>query len=316
VWELDLNAAAQAQTFVRVHGYDTRRVTPTALVDPRQAIPNTALSWHASPDIRVRPVQGSKPPSPTGLPWNGNSPDAYALWVFQTAIRTKAQGRACKANGIWTPMFDTILRTLTGGHRVTQAIWSANVGTGASFPNAYATPWDGASPTEADLLELIRDLAPPAASTASIGVRPVHVNIDVLVHHRHLTPVPAAQVQVTLLRRDVSGTNSAQWAIIAGGFASTVQTFLRSGGAPPALGDGWTFADSGSPVRQVSGDVDARLPRATTFNVDFSALHKPARVLLLAVVHSQVDPVTLPNQSLQSLVLGTRFVALRSLEIV
>jgi hypothetical protein len=317
VWELDLNAPAQAQTFVRVHAYDTRRVTPTALIDPRQALPNTALSWHASPDVRVRPVQGSKPPNPTGLTWNGNSPDPYALWVFQTAIRTKPKGRACKANGIWTPAFDTILRTVTGGRRVTQAIWNANVGSGASFPNAYATPWDGASPSEADLLELIRDLSPPAASTASIGVRPVHVNVDVLVHHRHLTPVPAAKVQVTLLRRDVSGTSSAQWTVIAGGFAAAVQTFLRNGGAAPALPDGWTFADAGSPVRQVSGDVDARLPRAATFNVDFSTLHKPARVLLLAVVHTQVvDPVTLPNQSLQSLVLGTRFVALRSVEIV
>jgi hypothetical protein len=213
-------------------------------------------------------------------------------------------------------MFDTILRNLTGGNRVTQAIWNANVGSGASFPNAYATPWDGASPTEADLLELIQDLAPPVASTASIGVRPVHVNVDVLVHHRHLAPVPAAQVQVTLLRRDVSGTDSPQWAAIAGGFTAAVQTFLRNGGAAPALPDGWTFADTASPRRQVSGDVDARIPRAATFNVDLSTLKKPARVLLLAVVHSQVDPVTLPNQSLQSLVLGTRFVALRSLEIV
>jgi hypothetical protein len=316
VWDLDLNAPAQAQTFVRTHPYDTRRVTPTALVDPRQLVPNTALSWHASPDIRVRPVQGSKPPNPIGLPWNGNSPDAYGLWVFQTAIHTKPQGRACKANGQWTPMFDAILQTMTGGHRVTRAIWNANVGSGAAFPNAYAKPWDGALPTEADLLELIQDLSPPVTSTASIGMRPVHVNVDVLVHHRHLTPVPAAQVQVALLRRDVSGTNSAAWTAIAGGFTAAVQTYLRNGGAPPVLPDGWTFADVASPVRQVSGDVDARLPRAATFNVDFSALHKPARVLLLAVVHSQVDPVTLPSLSLQALVLGTRFVALRSVEIV
>ena len=95
-----------------------------------------------------------------------------------------------------------------------------------------------------------------------------------------------------------------------------VQSFLRSGGAAPVLPDGWTFAEVAAPVRTPAADVDARLPRAVTFNVDFSALHKPARVLLLAVVHSDVDPVTLPNQSLQALVLGTRFVALRSIEIV
>jgi hypothetical protein len=213
-------------------------------------------------------------------------------------------------------MFDTILRAITGGNRVTQAIWNATVGSGASFPNAYATPWDGAAPTESDLLECIQDLAAPAASTASIGVRPVQVNVDVLVHHRHLTPVAANNVQITLLRRDVTGTNSPSWTVIAGGFTAAVQTFLRAGGAPPALPDSWTFADATTPVRPASGDVDARLPRSATFTVDFRGLHAQARVLLLAVVHSTVDPVTLPNQSLQTLVLGTRFVALRSIEIV
>jgi hypothetical protein len=315
VWELDLTGPAHAQTFLRVHANDTRRVTPTGLIDPRQALPNTALSWHASPDLRVRPAQGSKPPNPIGLPWKSNSADAYGLWVLQTAIRS-SQGSVCKANGLWTPMFDALLRKMTGANTVTRALWNTNVGSGAAFPNAYAKPWDGDSPTEADLLELIRDLSASAASTASIGVRPVQLNVDVLVHHRHLTPVPSAQVKVTLLRRDVSGTTAPAWASLSGAFAAVVQTFLQSGGAAPALPDGWTFADSGSPVRQPAGDVDARLPRAATFNVDCSALSKPARLLLLAIVHSQVDPVTLPNATLQGLVLGSRFVALRSVEIV
>ena len=316
VWELSLTGPGTAQTFVRVHAYDNRRVVPAVLTDPRRAVPNTSMSWHASPDIRVRPVRGSRPPNPQHLPWAGNSPDAYGLWVFQTGLRTRPQGRSCKANGQWTPMFDTILRAITGGNRVTQAIWNATVGSGASFPNAYATPWDGAAPTESDLLECIQDLAAPAASTASIGVRPVQVNVDVLVHHRHLTPVAANNVQITLLRRDVTGTDSSSWTAIAGGFTAAVQTFLRNGGAPPALPDSWAFADATTPVRPASGDVDARLPRSATFTVDFRGLHAQARVLLLAVVHSTVDPVTLPNQSLQSLVLGTRFVALRSIEIV
>jgi hypothetical protein len=318
VWDLDLAAAGAARTFVRVHAYDNRRTAVVSLTDPLRAAPNTSLSWHASPDVRVRPVQGSKPPNPRNLPWNGNSPDAYGLWVFQTAIRTRPQGRTCKANGQWTPMFDAILRRLTGSNRVTQAIWNANVGSGASFPNAYATPWDSTSPSEADLLELIQDLTPPVASTASIGVRPRIVNVDVLVHHRHLTPAIANTVKVTLLRRDVSGTNSAQWATIAGGFTTQLQAFLINGGATPVLPDGWTFADmdAGHVVRNPAGDVDARLPRAATFTVDLHSLAAGNRVLLLAVVNSGADPVQLPNVNLQTLVLGTRFVGLRSLEIV
>jgi hypothetical protein len=144
------------------------------------------------------------------------------------------------------------------------------------------------------------------------------VNVDVLVHHRHLTPAIANTVKVTLLRRDVSGTNSAQWATIAGGFTTQLQAFLINGGATPVLPDGWTFADmdAGHVVRNPAGDVDARLPRAATFTVDLHSLAAGNRVLLLAVVNSGADPVQLPNVNLQTLVLGTRFVGLRSLEIV
>ena len=310
-----------AQTFVRVHQWDTRRSVTTGLTDPTQAVPNTALSWHASPDVRVRPRRGSKPRNPVGLPWTGASPDAYGLWVFQTALhgRTVAgsQDQLVKPDGQWTPLFDARLRAANGGsNRITLALWRSIVGNGASFPNAYADPWAGATPTEADLAELIVDLPPAGASPASMGIRPVAAKVDVLVHHRHLKPEPAANVKVTLLRREVTGTAAAAWAALAGTWAAPVQTFLHNGGAAPALPAGWTFADTATPVRSPAADVDARLPRAVTFDTDFTGQAAGKRFLLVAVVHSVTDPAVLPGSALQALVLGTRFAALRSVEIV
>lgn len=318
IWEVDLAAPGTARTFVRAHAYDSRRVVPTALTDPARPVPNSALSWHASPDVRVRPRQGSRPPNPHGLPWTRNANDAYGLWVFQTALRTQARFRLCPATGRWSTLFDGCVRDLTGTNRITLATWNTIVGTGASFPNAYADPWTGAAPTEADLFELIVDLPAPAGSDASIGIRPVHAKVDVLVHHRHLRPVPAASVKITLLRRDVAHTNAAAWAALVGDWTADVQAFLRAGGGggAPALPAGWSFADAAHPIRDASGPVDARLPRAATFDADLHALAPGTRVLLVAIVHSAVDQVTLPNQTLRTLTLGTRFVSVRSLEIV
>ena len=321
VWEVDLNGPGTARTYVRVHPWDTRRSVTTGLTDPTKAVPNTALSWHASPDVRVRPRRASKPPNPVGLPWNGASGDKYGLWVFQTALhgRTVAgsQDQLIKPDGQWTPMFDTRLRAANANsNRITLAVWKSIVGSGSSFPNAYADPWAGATPTEADLAELIVDLPAAGASPASMGIRPVAAKVDVLVHHRHLRPEPAANVKVTLLRREVTGTAAAAWAALAGTWAAPVQTFLTTGGAAPALPAGWIFADAANPVRSPAGDVDARLPRAVTFDTDFTGLAAGKRFLLVAVVHSVIDPVALPGSALQALVLGTRFAAVRSVEIV
>jgi hypothetical protein len=316
VWEVDLVSPAAPQTFVRVHTYDTRRHATVTLTDPAQAVPNTALSWHASPDVRVRPARGSRPPKPTGLPWVGNSPDAYALWVFQTALHGRPD-LLCRPTSQWTPLFDARLRAATGGsNRITRTLWNTIVGSGSSFPNAYADPWDGAQPTEADLLELITDLPLPVGSAGSMAIRRVRARVDVLVHHRHLTPVNAADVKVTLTMRKVTGTQPLAWSVLAGGWAAPVQTFLRTGGAAPALPDGWTFADAATPVRSPSASIDARLPRSVTFEVDLRGFDAGDRILLVAVVHSTPDPVTLPNQTLETLVRTTRFAAVRSVEIV
>ena len=320
IWEVDLaQPNLGARTQIRVHAFDTRRQTPTPLTDPKQPLPNALLSWHASPDVRVRPRRGSRPPAPAAaFPWVGASPDRYGLWVFQTALHARGAGDPLvKPDGLWTPLFDARLRAANANsNRITQTVWNAIVGSGAAFPNAYADPWNGASPFEADLHELIVDRTKPVASPASMAIGRVQARVDVQVHHRHSDPVPANQVRVTLLRRDVSGTADAAWAALPSAWTSPVQALLRNGGALPALADGWTFADTAQAVRSPDGPVDARLSRVVTFDVDFTVPAATTRVLLVAVVHSDVDRATLAAGTLQSVVLGQRFVALRSVEIV
>src|SRR6185295_10229087 len=320
VWEVDLALPALgARTLLRVHAWDTRRQNPTPLSDPKQPLPNALLSWHASPDVRVRPRRGSKPPVPTAaFPWVGASPDAYGLWVFQTALHVRGTGDPLvKPDGKWTPLFDARLRAANANsNRITQAVWNTIVGSGAAFPNAYGEPWNGSEPSEADLFELIVDRPPPGGSPVSLAIGRVHAKVDVQVHHRSGVAADANQVKVTLLRRDVTGTADPAWAALAAAWTGPVQTLLRGGGANPALADGWTFADTGTAVRSPNGPVDARLSRTVTFDVDFSATAAAARVLLVAVVHSDADPVTLAGATLQAVVLGNRFVALRSVEVV
>ena len=53
-----------------------------------------------------------------------------------------------------------------------------------------------------------------------------------------------------------------------------------------------------------------------TFDTDFTGQTAGKRFLLVAVVHSVIDPSVLPGSALQALVLGTRFAAVRSVEIV
>lgn len=78
--------------------------------------------WHASPDIRVRPVPHSTPPPvPVGtpgapFPWSaaGNPvaipADPFALWALQTALH--ALDERVVPNGIWSPTFSRLLAAI------------------------------------------------------------------------------------------------------------------------------------------------------------------------------------------------------------
>ena len=339
VWEVDLaQPSLQARSFVRVHDFDTRRSNPTPLTDPRSAVPNSALSWHASPDLRVRPRRGSRLPAATvkpttTAPWVGNTPDAYGLWVFQTALHARGAGDPLvKPDGVWTPVFEARLRAANGNsNRLTRAFWNSVVGSGGSFPDAYADPWNGSVPSEADLYELIVDLPKPGGSPASIAIGRVNARVDVQVHHRHSDTLPADQVRVTLLARDISGTDAddSAWAALPCAWTGPVQVALRAGGALPAFGslpalaDGWRFADSTQPVRNPSGPLDPRLSRVVSFDVDLGAMlgppqvpAVPRRLMLVAVIHTQADPVDMTGGNLRPVVLANRWVTARSLEVV
>ncbi|MGL6109345.1 MAG: hypothetical protein ACRC2B_04515, partial [Rubrivivax sp.] len=327
VWEVDLTApAAPVRTFVRVHAWDTRRVAPTALRDPTKAAaaPDALLSFAASPDIRLHPRQGSTPPAfqRISAAFPTLRPDAYLHWVFQTALH--ATDPLVRPTGVRTPQFESRLRAANANStRITRTVWNTVVGTAAASPHAFARPWNATTPSEADLFELIvdRPLAPlhPCAQLMAAQRCQVHVQ----VHHRHTTAVPAAQVRVTLLRRAVTGVANIGAALpVPVLWATAVQAAVRAAATPaplPILGDGWAFADEAAAqaVRSPAADVDVRQSRAATFDVDLRGLATGDRVMLVAVVHTDADPATLlpAPANLQALVLGSRFVSARCIEI-
>jgi len=59
-------------------------------------------------------------------------------------------------------------------------------------------------------------------------------------------------------------------------------------------------------VRSPSGPLDARLSRTVTFDLNFSATVAAVRVLLVAVVPSDANPMTLAGATLQAVELGSR----------
>ena len=330
VWEVDLtDPLAKGRSFVRVHAYDMRRESPVALADPKRALPNTGLLWHASPDVRVRPQRAAPPPNPRNLPWSAASSDPYGLWVFQTALHARGAGDPLvKADGQWTKVFEARLFAATASRRVTQAVWNNVVGSGGLFPDAYARPWNNGTPTEADLFELIVDRKVANTSPASMGIGRVLCHVDVQVHHRFADEAPANDLRVALLMQDVGTTNAtaaaaaaaaAAWSALPCAWAAGVQAWLRAGVGPaPALIDNWSFADlPGNEMRPVAAVVDARRSRTVSFDIDLTPVARGRRVLLVAVIHSSADPVTLPvGQTLETLVRSCRFVAARSLEIL
>jgi len=327
VWEVDLGTppGPTRRTHLRVHPSDSRRAATTSRAIP---IVNGLNTWrlHASPDVRIRqaPLEPGEnaPPPPASLSWKGNTNDRFMLWVFQTALHSLDP--LCRPDGNWSAQFAARLtlynnNPVTGAHegnQITAPRWTDVV----TPANVFADPWDGNEPSEADLLELI--VEPIQSSDLTVGppaislVPPRKINVDVLVHCRDSRPVAAGDVRVALLRRQLADQAIEPVIPIAAEWKDKLVQ-LMGGGVPAAFPDGWELADPFR-TRQPGSDVDARTPRAVTFNVNFTNTQPHTRWLLLAVVHSVPDPVTvasLVGDNLTDLVLNSHQVAGRVLEV-
>jgi len=286
-----------------------------------------AWPWHASPDIRIRPapLSGAEPapqvpPALAAAAWVGAAPagNRFQLWTFQTALHKIDP--LCRPTGNWTNQFAARLPALIGGGAsVTAAKWTAVVINNRA--NVFADPWDGREPTEADLFELVVErgqLPDPLFGPPEISiVQPRLHRVDVLVHYRDLRPVAANQVKVILLRRDLP-QNGALYPAIAISADWKDKVVQMMGGAPVTLPDTWRNADTVFTNQSPLSDIDARLPRSVTFNVDFTGGAPLTRIMLMAIVHSVPDPlsaVTLVGGTLLDLILRSHQVAARVVEI-
>jgi hypothetical protein len=342
VWEVDLSTPAgpTRRTYLRVHANDARRSASTPLTNPMRIGP-TDWPWYASPDIRIRPARLNAgepvPPPPSSLStpaaaWNGSAPDPHWLWVFQTALHKIDP--LVRANGQWTDLFRArlIANDAVKGNKIDAARWTAIV----TRANVFTAPWDdrgaGAGvapepqPTEADLLELVVENPTTAGSTLGEGPPAISIvakrryKLDIMVHYRDLRSLPATDVRVALFRR-LLPANIADWPTIA--IDATLKTRIEQlmSGSPPgtwALPAPWVVADASARTKQLAAPVEARTPRAVTFETTFAGTTVGQHFLLLAVVHSTPDPVsvaTLTGANLKDLIQTCHHVAARVVRI-
>ena len=321
VWEVDLTGVEPSRTYVRVHARDDRRVFPTPMANPRRSPTATAEPAFASPDIVIRP-RWPRAAAPTwqlgtGFMTNTSAP-AYQLWTFQTAFRWLYPSIA--ADGRWSDQLGDLIELhrsipangLTAGRSVTRAVWNQVLGSVrldaagavsavAGDPLAvYRAPWQStASPnavaTEVDLIELV-----PASGTNGnvINVFREPNTVEVLIHHRDTRPLAANDAWVLLLWRSgpsASTLTALDPAALPAFVAAAVTTVAPN--PLPATPAGWTLqaGAAGAAVHRLSTPLDARIPRAVSIDVDFSAVPAYHRVLMLAVVGSSIDTLgTLP----------------------
>ena len=298
------------------------------------------------------PVAGAPPQiaAPATLPWLVEPADRFWLWSLQTAIRALPAALAPDAahvipDGRWTGWWIERLRRIRtslglanvlpqGQATVDAALWN-DPRVQAGF---WATPWSG-TPGEVDLAERVLGMATPrpgsvtgaAVRVASVSALRRRYKVDVCVHHRGLTPADGAQVAVTLLRMALPGA-AAQWATRAApptaGLAAALDALPADtesvpapnrlpGYVPPAP---WSFADTARPARRPRTTTSAGQASVVTFDIDFRAdlAGGPdfGDVLLLALVHRQSEPVTLPAGGIRAAVLGSSHAAARSVRVL
>jgi hypothetical protein len=144
------------------------------------------------------------------------------------------------------------------------------------------------------------------------GLHAERYRVDVLVHHRHLRPLPPDAVQVMLLARRLF-TNEGDGATLPIDPAWKAAVVGSLGPTPPRLPIFWRLVGIGRPDQP----VDARMPRSVDFDLDLTN-ELTGRFVLVGVVSSATDPLTvaeLPGTTLRGVVLASHHVAARGIEI-
>jgi hypothetical protein len=150
--------------------------------------------------------------------------------------------------------------------------------TGLLFPSP--------GPSEADLFQHVQpaEVGEHAAEHFEAASFKVHV----LVHHRWFEAARPAQVLVVLLRHEmVEGSD----AVPLNGLWAVLRAIPPGGPMAGALPAGWVQA-GGTLLASPGAEVETRLPRAVTFNVNVGGVLSGTRLCFLAVVISQTDPLT------------------------
>jgi hypothetical protein len=332
VWEVDLLDPCDEQTYLRVHALDSRRPATTSLANP--AIGPPSFAPFLSPDILIRPAPpvNSEPapePRPDFFPIDENHHNpSFELWTFQTAFRQLEP--ACRPTGSWSDTFKTLLVDYKQSHglgalpRIDWPTWKNAV----TQTRVYAPPWAGATPTEADFMQLVMDehnvvqRVQPATLPAKYTTR--RLKVDVLVHQRGLAPVKAADVSVLLLMRELPHTwpMVPPWPVLAidADWKQSTVLALASGGSPEAgWTDGWEPGDPTLVRHPPHGaDLSAATPQAVTFDLALPTAMPKGNVMLLAVCSSPTATLVeerLPGDNLRDLVAQSKHVAAHVLEL-
>jgi len=366
-WECQLDTDLAEVTYLRVHPYDTHRSSPTGTADPlpppqgadrewhldwadvrarsfRDAAGRPTASpdgtqpgnftWHASPDIRVRPAPGSAShPVPATLPWTHRPANKYDLWALQTALH--AVDSLFVPDGRWTATFARRLRQFRHDHGLSNMavvdaeLWGNNLVT-AGF---WADPWASRSPTEADMVERVvhrptprprvgttPEVDAPTAAAASCALPAGPTGVEVCVHRRGLAPLGAGEVTVLLLRLQLPAA-PATWsglpALAVDGLGDAMAAVGAAGGplSGVTLPGTWQVADQAVAVRRPPGPVGTAAPAVVSFSTDFTGA-AGTQWLLLAVLAAGTGTPDLTGANLADLVLRSPNVAARSVEIV
>lgn len=326
VWEMRIGADVQDLTYLRVHEDDMRH-RPTSVLVNRNLV--GTRSWHASPDIRPRPVTSAVTPPTAAAPWTFSAqPPPEQLRRFQAACRSRFGDLRFRSSALWDRYFDEVLRdhgapVVAGAVTVTPAFFAGVM----VPPHDRTDPWPAATPTEADLHDHLPPLPEGAVGAASTAVPPAPLAVDVVVHRRGLDPVAGADVRVALLRWSdpfraiwarARPADPTTWPTDPVPWTAAANEVLDGATGVPtsSTGLGWSFVGTTAATRRRSpaGTLDDLTSGVVTFDLDLTGEDHDTVVLLVAVLRAD-GPAGLAPATLHDLTLGNPHVAVRSLRV-